>query len=365
MTETTNLFPDSAEPLSNDDRATLDVTDVARQVSGAVGSSAGQTGAVRSWPGSTPSDNTHSDEHGPGGGAQRLSAMLLPELQRLAQSLGITGIARMRKGQLVAAIEEARRARDADLSGARQGSAPVAAEPAVTSIADRANQSESSGNSVKRNASAGAGANRPFEQDAMESEGSGQLSMVSTDSTGLAAASPATGHETGPTSPAPASESLVPQVTQPAPGGPAGEPVGESTPVSGETANGAGFVTKQEAISVAEAADDGGAAGRELTAGDTAGQDTATDATGLDGGQDRSGQDGEAASARRGDAGSRRDGQRGDRRGRGGNGRRDDQGRAAAEGGADQVRDGGRGDQQRESGQQGRGDQQGDRKSVV
>jgi transcription termination factor Rho len=254
VTETTNLFPDSAEPLSNDVGATLDVTDVARQVSGAVGSSAGETGAVRSWPGSIPSDN----EHGAGGAAQRLSAMLLPELQRLAQSLGITGVARMRKGQLVAAIEEARRARDADVSGAHHGSAPVAAEHEVTSIADRANQSESSGNSVKRSAPAGAGANRPFEQDAMESEGSGQLSMVSADSTGLAAASPATGHETGPPSPAPGSESPVPQATQPAAGGPAGEPAGEATPVSGDTANGAGFGPKQEAISVAEAADYGG-----------------------------------------------------------------------------------------------------------
>ena len=32
--------------------------------------------------------------------------MLLPELQRLAQSLGMTGTARMRKGELVAAIEQ-------------------------------------------------------------------------------------------------------------------------------------------------------------------------------------------------------------------------------------------------------------------
>jgi transcription termination factor Rho len=315
VTETTNLFPDSAEPPSNDVGATLDVTDGARQVSGAVGSSAGQTSAVRSWPGSTPSNN----EHGAGGGAQQLSAMLLPELQRLAQSLGITGIARMRKGQLISAIEEARRARD---------------------------QSESTGNSVKRSASAGAGANRPFEQDAMESEESGQLSMVSADSTGLGAASPATGHETGPTSSGPGSESLMPQAPQPATGGAAGEPAGEPTSVTGETANGVGFGPKQEDSSVAEAAAYGGVAGRDLTAGNTAGQDTGRDSTGLDGGQDRSAEDGEAGPARRGDAGSRRDGQRGDRRGRGGNGRRDDQGRAAADGAADQVRDGGRGDQQ-------------------
>ena len=44
--------------------------------------------------------------------------MLLPELQRVAQSMGITGTARMRKGQLIAAIEER-----------RQGGAPQEAEP--------------------------------------------------------------------------------------------------------------------------------------------------------------------------------------------------------------------------------------------
>jgi transcription termination factor Rho len=336
VTETTNLFPDSAEPLSKDDSVTLDVTDASRHVSGAVGSSAEETGAVRSWPGSSPSNNTPSDNtpsdnaHGAGGGAQRLSAMLLPELQRLAQSLGITSTGRMRKGQLIAAIEEARRARDVDVSGVGRGSAPVAAEPAVTSIADRANQSESNRNSVKRSAPAGAGANRPFEQDAMESEGSGQLSMVSADSTGLGTASPVTGQETASAPHAPGGESRLAQATQPAPGVAAGAPAGGATPVSGDTANGTEFGRGQEAISVADADD---------------------------GGQDGSGQDGDSGAARRGDSSSRRDGQRGDRRGRGGNGRRDDQGRAA-DGGADQVRDGGRGEQ-RDSGQQGRGDQQG------
>jgi len=97
VTETTNLYPDSAEPLSKDDGVTHDVTEVSRQVSGAVGSSAEQTGAVRSWPGSTPSDEAHVAD----GRAQRLSAMLLPELQRLAQSLRITGTGRMRASVLM------------------------------------------------------------------------------------------------------------------------------------------------------------------------------------------------------------------------------------------------------------------------
>ena len=44
--------------------------------------------------------------------------MKLPDLQRLAQSLGLAGTARMRKGQLIAAIEERR-------AGARRASTRV------------------------------------------------------------------------------------------------------------------------------------------------------------------------------------------------------------------------------------------------
>ena len=201
MTETTNLFSDSAEPLSKDG-ATPEVADGSRPESGAAGSSAEQAGAVRSWPGSPAADQ--SSGTGRGG---RLPAMLLPELQRLAQSLGITGTGRMRKGQLIAAIEDRQHGAGALGSGGPgAGQAPVAAQPASTgpastgpavaasgagrSVPDRGHQSKANGNSVKRSAPAGAGANRPFEQDAMESEGSGQLSMVSEDSSGLGAGSP-------------------------------------------------------------------------------------------------------------------------------------------------------------------------------
>ncbi len=103
MTETTNLFPDSAEPLPKNDGVMFDMTGSAHSESAAAGSSAEQTGAVRSWPGSTPSD----DSPAVGGDGRQLSAMRLPDLQRLAQSLGLAGTARMRKGQLIAAIEEA------------------------------------------------------------------------------------------------------------------------------------------------------------------------------------------------------------------------------------------------------------------
>src|SRR3954452_25140601 len=53
-------------------------------------------------------DNEASAASGTAGRARRrgsgLSGMLLPELQRLAAELGIPGTARMRKGDLVAAI---------------------------------------------------------------------------------------------------------------------------------------------------------------------------------------------------------------------------------------------------------------------
>ncbi|MDP9429765.1 MAG: Rho termination factor N-terminal domain-containing protein, partial [Actinomycetota bacterium] len=58
-----------------------------------------------------------------------LSGMLLPELQRLAGELGISGTGRMRKGDLVAAIS----ARQVGAEGAGSGSADAA--PADTPAA--------------------------------------------------------------------------------------------------------------------------------------------------------------------------------------------------------------------------------------
>ncbi len=307
MTETTNLFPDSAEPLSKDDGVMFDVAGSAHPESAVAGSSAEQTGAVRSWPGSSPSDDSPA-----GGDGRQLSAMRLPDLQRLAQSLGLAGTARMRKGQLIAAIEAAGQSRSRTASGAAShaGTGP---EP---------NQSESSGNSVKRAAPAGAGANRPFEQDAMESERSGQLSMVSADPAGPGAGAPA-GQDTGSAPSFAGGEPHAPHVSQAGPGLAGSAPAGGS-PVSGDAANGADF-RRQEPAASGEASGQAAGAVRE--------------APSQDGAADAGGQDGDSGSARRGDGGSRRDGQRGDRRGR--NGRRDDQGRSAGDG-SDQVRDSGR-----------------------
>ena len=81
--------------------------------------------------------------------------MLLPELQRKAQSLGITGTARMRKSQLVEAIQD------------KQGGGATAATQA-------AHRGAAPDNSAQRSASAGADALRHREQDAMEPDRSTQ-----------------------------------------------------------------------------------------------------------------------------------------------------------------------------------------------
>src|SRR5215469_2924891 len=59
-----------------------------------------------------------------------LTAMLLPELQAMASSLGISGTARMRKGELIAAIQD-RQAGDGRVPGPRgdaRGEVPARAE---------------------------------------------------------------------------------------------------------------------------------------------------------------------------------------------------------------------------------------------
>jgi transcription termination factor Rho len=77
-------------------------------------------------------------------GGTGLSSLLMPELQRIAQTMGIPGAGRMRKGQLIEAIE------------ARQGGAP------------RQQTGAASQGSDQRVASAGADATRLRKQDAME-----------------------------------------------------------------------------------------------------------------------------------------------------------------------------------------------------
>jgi transcription termination factor Rho len=96
-------------------------------------------------------------------GGTGLSSLLMPELQRIAQTLGIQGAGRMRKGQLVEAIE------------ARQGSAP------------RQDAGSASQGSEKRVASAGAGSTRRRKQDAMEPDTSSRPGVGDATASGLGA----------------------------------------------------------------------------------------------------------------------------------------------------------------------------------
>ena len=148
--------------------------DEAAGVAPPAGASHEPDSAVRSWPDAVDPANKVG-ETGPGARAGTsdqaagLSALLLPELQRIAQSEGITGTAKMRKGQLIAAIEERRQ------GGGSQGVSSPGHEGggfrAVATPDDQPSaQIKTSDNSVQRGAPAGAGADRTFEQDAMESQ---------------------------------------------------------------------------------------------------------------------------------------------------------------------------------------------------
>ncbi len=154
------------------------------------GTSQRPDGAVRSSPGAI--DTASGAERagaGPGGAAsdtKALSAMLLPELQRVAQSIGITGTARMRKGQLIAAIEAKQQG-----GGLQEVSAPGPAGTRTSAAGTQLPESqakqdiETSDNSVQRDAPAGAGANRNFEQDAMEPQITTQPGLGSMSADGI------------------------------------------------------------------------------------------------------------------------------------------------------------------------------------
>jgi transcription termination factor Rho len=151
------------------------------------GTSHDGAGAVRSVADAVDAA-TGSDEasaNPPGGSSGRaLTAMLLPELQRVAQSMGITGTARMRKGQLIAAIEERRQ------GGAPQETSPSSRTGGGLRAVEAQDQSTArhigtSDNSVQREAPAGAGVDRTFEQDAMEPQTSTQPGLGGTSATGI------------------------------------------------------------------------------------------------------------------------------------------------------------------------------------
>jgi len=125
------------------------VSDTTELLSGAPGASedapvgspapaAAAGGSAKGAPGATASTSKSRSRGGTG-----LSSLLMPELQKIAQTMGIPGAGRMRKGQLVDAIQ------------ARQGGTP---RP-DTSVANQG--------SDQRVASAGADSTRLRKQDAM------------------------------------------------------------------------------------------------------------------------------------------------------------------------------------------------------
>ncbi|MGH3120493.1 MAG: transcription termination factor Rho [Streptosporangiaceae bacterium] len=110
-------------------------------------------------------------------GGSGLSGMLLADLQRLAQSMGITGTGRMRKSQLIEAIQSkqggggaARSEQGGGAAPSQQGGGAAPARGGRSAGPSAGNGSGALDNSVQRGASAGAGAPRHREQDAMESD---------------------------------------------------------------------------------------------------------------------------------------------------------------------------------------------------
>jgi transcription termination factor Rho len=101
-----------------------------------------------------------------------LSKLLVSDLQRIAQQLGISGTGRMRKGDLVAAIKERQGGgRSTSASGASRRQTPrVASQTGPTPAAAGGTPEES----ATRVAPAGVGASRPLNQDAMEADTSGR-----------------------------------------------------------------------------------------------------------------------------------------------------------------------------------------------
>jgi len=222
----------------------------------------------------------------------------------------------------------------------------------------------------------------------MESEGSGQLSMVSEFTSGLA--EPAVSDHAGPAasvavSDSPAAADVRAEVVSAAKAAAVGPPVVTGTEVTsaasgaaaaknGGAADGqvaastvatgapaAETVAEQAASSQTSASDavaDGGAQAPQAGPVTEAGQGTEASQTEQATTGDAA-QDGEQTAPRRsngqGDSSQRRDGQRNDRRSRTSNGRRDDQNRSVD---GDQANGAGRSDQQRDGSGQGR-DQQG------
>ncbi|MBV9096086.1 MAG: transcription termination factor Rho [Streptosporangiaceae bacterium] len=151
------LVSDTTEVRSGGSGAPEDAP-VGIPASPAGGSADGDAGSARS---KAPTSKSR------GRSGTGLSSLLMPELQRMAQSLGIQGAGKMRKSQLVEAIE-ARRGpgkQNGAASDPAGGPAAAAAGPGGRTGRFAARGQHSSDQRVE---SAGADATRPLKQDAME-----------------------------------------------------------------------------------------------------------------------------------------------------------------------------------------------------
>jgi transcription termination factor Rho len=101
-----------------------------------------------------------------------LSKLLVSDLQRIAQELGISGTGRMRKGDLVAAINERTGGGNAAAGGTgTPRGAGTARRPAqAPHVATSGELPSETPKEATRGASAGADASRPLNQDAMEAD---------------------------------------------------------------------------------------------------------------------------------------------------------------------------------------------------
>jgi transcription termination factor Rho len=158
---------------------------------GTAGTSPAQASAVRSWP-AAEADASQPAKAGSGRrGGTGLSAMLLPELQRLAQSMGITGTGRMRKSQLIEAIQQRRQ--DGERAGAENGNAATGGESdrggagrgQAAGRTRRGSQGRANENPVQQGAPAGAGAAHSLEQGGMNADTSTQSGVGSSPGGGI------------------------------------------------------------------------------------------------------------------------------------------------------------------------------------
>jgi transcription termination factor Rho len=179
VSDTTELFTGSSGVPEASPGYSSDSAPSANAAAGDAGAPAGPglsppaAGAASTTAGAgAPAGETVTDKPARRGGPG-LSSLKLADLQRLAQSMGITGTGRLRKSQLIEAIES-----KGGGGGARQGSGATQSQQGGAPAQDgglpagpsAGNGSGALDNSVQRGASAGAGAPRHREQDAMESD---------------------------------------------------------------------------------------------------------------------------------------------------------------------------------------------------